>query len=64
MSAATSVMLATQNGSNISSNFTLIISMIMLSVIIYLSVATIYYGGQKTEKNIHKKKKILDFKWK
>lgn len=55
--AATSIMLATQNGSSISPTFALITSMIVLSGIIYLSVATIYYGGQKTaEKNIDESK--------
>ena len=53
--AVTSVMIATQNGSGISPTFAFVTSIIVLSAIIYLSVATIYYGGQKTEeKNIDK----------
>ena len=61
--AATSVMLATQNGSSISPTFALVTSIIVSAFVIYLSLATIYYGGlyeaikSKFKKKIYKKLK-------
>lgn len=56
--AATSVMIATQQGSNISSTFALTTAFILTAMVIYLAVATIYYGGKDEDSKINSSKSI------
>jgi hypothetical protein len=58
MSAATSVMLATQHGSNISPTFALTTALILTTMVIYLAIATIYYGGKDEDSKINSSKPI------
>lgn len=44
--AATSVMIASQHGLNISPTIALTSAMILSAMVIYLGFATIYYGGK------------------
>ena len=47
MSAATtSIMIASQHGSNISPTFALTTAIILSALVIYLCFATSYYGGK------------------
>lgn len=63
--AVTSIMISTQNGSSISPIFALLTSIIVSAFVIYLSLATIYYGGlyeaikSKFKKYLQKNKKYL-----
>lgn len=49
VAAVTSVMIATQNGSNISTTLALTTAIMLSALVIYLSLATIYYGGKDKE---------------
>lgn len=44
--AATSVMIASQHGLNISPTIALTTAIILSAMVIYLGFATIYYGGK------------------
>lgn len=56
--AATSVMIATQHGSNISPTFALTTALILTAMVIYLAIATIYYGGKDEDSKINSSKPI------
>lgn len=56
--AATSVMIATQHGSNIPPTFALITALTLTAMVIYLAVATIYYGGKNKDSKINSSESI------
>ena len=56
MSAA--VMIATQHGSKIPPTFALITALILMAMVIYFAVATIYYGGKNKDGKINSSESI------